>query len=493
MKISVKISCVIALIPLIIILTMVGGMGQQQKNMDVESARKDRLENREGGVEQRISEGAEGLEYPRLESAVDPDRYVLGPYDQLVLNLLGTRQRSYDIVVLPEGAVFLPGMGEIQAAGLTLTQFRKRLSSRIDIYFHNIEYFCYLKIPRKFRVFVTGEVEEPGAVSVSAIQRVSDAIEKAGGISGKGVSCNVILTREGDSSRVDLRRFRLKGDFHNNPFLRIGDRIHVPPGGWRVIIRGEVKREGDYCILPGETIGDLIELAGGFTDQAVTDSVMLSRVGKSGPVASVDVAARNYDRELRNLDEVSVYDRLRGSARVYLMGEEIKPRSYYIMEGERLDRFVIRIGRFNDLSNLEAATLTRRDGRAERIDIKGILSGERRYDIPMKNGDVLNISRIYDSVLVGGEVQEPGKFNYMGELTVAGYIGMAGGPTERGSVDRVDVYPPGGEKISVGRDYRPKRGDVVIVKRSRLNILGRVLDGAIRLGTVVVSIIVLTN
>lgn len=458
-----------------------------QKNEEIDTFQEDEKET------EKESRPKAYLVYPELEKAVDPDKYILGPYDQLVVSLIGTKQRRYDLVVLPEGSVFLPGMGEIHAAGLTLSDFRKRLSKRINVYFHNIEFFCYLKIPRNFRVFVTGEVASPGAVSVSAVERVSDAINEAGGISKDGSECNVILTRDSKKDRVDLRRFRLNGNFDQNPFLRSGDRIHVPPGGMQVKIIGEVKREGYYCIVPGETIRDLIELAGGFTTEAVTDSVMLSRIEKSGPIPSINVSSNRFDMELKNLDEVNVYDRLKGSARVFVLGEVSGKGRYYITPGEKLESLIRRIDGFKEFSNLEMATLDRRDGEVINIDLKGILSGKGRSEIRLENGDVLSIGRIYEGVLVGGEVQEPGEFNYMGDWTVARYVGMAGGPTERGSVDRVDIFSPDGKKKSAGRDYRPQRGDVIIVKKSRSHILGHVMDGIIRLGTVVISIIVLTD
>jgi protein involved in polysaccharide export with SLBB domain len=459
-------------------------MGQKEKE-NIEAFQGDRTE--------KDSRPKDYFAYPELEKAIDPDKYILGPYDRLVVSLLGTKQREYDVVVLPEGSVFLPGMGEVHAAGLTLGDFRKRLSKRINVYFHNVEFFCYLKIPRSFRVFVTGEVANPGAVSVSAIQRVSDAINEAGGLSKDGSECNVILSRDGKKERVDLRRFRLNGNFDHNPFLRSGDRIHVPPGGMQVKIMGEVKREGYYCMVPGETIGDLIELAGGFTTEAVTDSVMLSRIEKSGPIASINVLSNRFDMELKNLDEVSVYDQVKGSARVFVLGEFSGRGRYYITPGEKLESLIRRIGRFEDLSNLDMATLDRKNGEVIEIDIRSILSDQSKPGIRLENGDVLSIGRIFEGVLVGGEVQEPGEFPYMGDWTVARYVGMAGGPTERGSVDRVDIFSPDGKKKSAGRDYRPQRGDVIIVKKSKSHILGNVVDGIIRLGTVVITIIVLTD
>ena len=81
----------------------------------------------------------------------------------------------------------------------------------------------------------------------------------------------------------------------------------------------------------------------------------------------------------------------------------------------------------------------------------------------------------------------------MNDWTVATYIGMAGGPTADGSMTRVDIYSSDGVKRKASADSRPNRGDVIVVKRSRSKILGAVVSGIVQLGTVVITIIVLSQ
>jgi len=106
---------------------------------------------------------------------------------------------------------------------------------------------------------------------------------------------------------------------------------------------------------------------------------------------------------------------------------------------------------------------------------------------------LLTIPRIPSTITVGGEVTKPGEFNFNGDLTVAQYVGLAGGPTGDGSMNSVVIYSPDGKSRGAHRDVHPSRGDVIIVKRSHYRILGDLLGGVIRLGTVVISIIVLTR
>jgi len=430
---------------------------------------------------------------PMLEKAVDPDLYVLGPYDRLLINLMGPEPRTYHLPVLPEGYVFLPGVGAIHADGLTLSEFRRRLSKKVYEYFRNIELYCYLEVPRVFRVFVTGEVELPGAVEVSAVERVSDAIERAGGITDRGSTRLVTLERVAEVLRVDLLRFRLEGDIELNPFLQSGDRIHVPPRGWDVKIPDRVKRPGHYEIIPGETIGDLIDLAGGLTKEALEDSILLNRVDESGNVSTFYVPFDRLDHKLQDLDEVNLFDAVTERRRVYVYGAVKGTGRYYLAPDEGLAELLIRVGTFEELADLDAAYIEKKNGELITVNVRDYTVPGQGKNLPLMDGDVLFIPWIQNTVTVGGLVQQPGKFTYMNDWPVIKYIGLAGGPTEEGSVNRIEIYSLDGSSRKAGKDSLPKRGDVIIVKKSKAKLFGEFFSGLIRLGTVVISIIVLTK
>jgi len=140
----------------------------------------------------------------RLGKFVDPDQYVLGPYDRLLISITGTETRSFDLLVLPEGNVFLPGIGAVRADGISISEFRERVLEKISNFFNDIELHCYLVSPRIFKVFVSGEVNMPGMVEISAVESVSEAIKKAGDITSKGSSRMVEVRRKGEVIKVDL-------------------------------------------------------------------------------------------------------------------------------------------------------------------------------------------------------------------------------------------------------------------------------------------------
>lgn len=428
-----------------------------------------------------------------LEETIDPATYVLGPGDQLAVSFMGPEPRVITLSVLPEGDVFIPDVGAIRADGLTLERFRTVLSETIGRYFRNVQVFCFLAAPARFRVFVTGEVNRPGAVEASSVERVTDAIEKAGGVAVGGSRRLVTLERDGGKIVVDLQRFLDQGDFAGNPHLRGGDRVHVPPAGPLAVIYGEVHRPGYFEIRDGETVADLVALAGGFTSDALRDSAVFARVQPNGSVRSSTIPAARFDERLADKDEVGIFSRFKYRKLVHVEGAIQRTGRIYLAENEGLAELIVRAGGFTPEADLSSAYINKKDGRVVQVNLRDYLPPNASKNLLLDDGDVIAIPRVPRTVTVGGEVNAPGEFEYMGDLTIVQYIGLAGGPTKDGSVDRVVVYRSDGSSRGVSRDDLPGRGDVIVVKRSYARVLGDVFRGVLSAGTLIVSILILSN
>ncbi|MGD1047459.1 MAG: SLBB domain-containing protein [Candidatus Krumholzibacteriaceae bacterium] len=479
-------------------------MGQQQDVYRQDVLKKKGLKN----IEQSLAVGAGGTSeeqpgeqptpaallsnLPTLERAIDPDQYVLGPYDGLVVSIMGPEPRIYSLNVLPEGDVLIPGVGPVHADGLTLTEFRRALAAKVNIYFRNIDLYCYLETPAVFRVFVTGEVANPGPVAVSGVERVTDAIEGAGSVKSNGSLRLITVERGGKEIRVDLLRFVQQGDLGNNPFLRSGDRVHVPPAGWHATIQGQVKKPGNYEIIEGETVADLIDLAAGFTTEAIDDSVLVARIAAGG-IATVGIPKSRFGMPLADQDEIGVFDRLKGRRYVQVEGATLRTGRFFLAQNEGVADLIVRAGGLKPTADRSAAYIQKKNGTTVKLDLKDYMSPAPAKTIELEDGDALAIPEMPKTVSVGGEVNEPGQFPYNGDMTIVQYIGLAGGPTKDGSVDRVVIYSPDGHERGVGRDAHPDRGDVVIVKKSAYKVFGDFFSGVIRIGTIVVSILILNK
>ncbi|MFH1754237.1 MAG: polysaccharide biosynthesis/export family protein, partial [Candidatus Latescibacterota bacterium] len=186
------------IIAVLIMLVLIpsGVMAQKTKVGEVDAAI---------GSERNESDGPEDTEakWERtqrtylLEGPIDPDSYILGPMDQLILIFGGPENTTTSLRILPEGIVVLPNIGPFAAAGYTLSEFKEKLLAALSRYYKNVDIDLQLLTPRAFHVFVLGEVSNPGPVEMHAPFRVSEALEGAGGVTVRG-TLREIEIRESD-------------------------------------------------------------------------------------------------------------------------------------------------------------------------------------------------------------------------------------------------------------------------------------------------------
>src|SRR3989454_10739292 len=165
---------------------------------------------------------------PARGTTPGPD-YRLGPGDVLDVQIAGRLEiiRQQAVVDL-EGAINVPPLGAVPLAGLTLLEAHRRVAQRAREIFRFAEATVTVMTPRTFEIVVSGEVERPGMLQASALRRVHDVILDSGGITARGSTRRVLVTRKGIESEIDLLAFQLRGDVTQNPLMEEGLRIHVP-------------------------------------------------------------------------------------------------------------------------------------------------------------------------------------------------------------------------------------------------------------------------
>ena len=147
-----------------------------------------------------------------LDRAVDPKVYIVGPGDQFVINLYGAATAPITVEVLPEGVVTLPDVGDVMLGQITLAEAKQRISDALASRFRDRSIGVNLAKVRSFKVSVTGAVEKPGIVAVSAADRVSEAVALAGGLQERGSQRNIRLVNiERDTIIADLGYFNATG------------------------------------------------------------------------------------------------------------------------------------------------------------------------------------------------------------------------------------------------------------------------------------------
>jgi len=308
---------------------------------------------------------------PPITGRVDPATYRVGPGDEFALrysDLLDPRV----LRIGPAGDLVLPDVGPLQVAGLTLAELQDRVRERMKPYVRGKGFTFSLYRPRRFRLQVAGEVERPGAVTLQAPVRASEAIAAAGGITADGARRGIQVRRGAETILVDLTLAARAGALASDPLVFESDLLFVPPSGPSVEILGSVPHPGRYEFVPGDRLSTLVALAGGPQADAALAEAVLEHFDTAGKGEQVDVSLEEAlqrtggieDQPLRPGDRLFIPGRSRWMKgdEVVVVGEVARPGPYPIRSGsDRLRAVLARAGGFT----MEADSTATRVERSE--------------------------------------------------------------------------------------------------------------------------------
>ena len=207
-----------------------------------------------------------------------PSDYVIGPGDSFNIMLYGSENDNLNLPVDREGTINFPRLGPISLAGLTLTQAKEQIEARVAEQLIGVTAIVSAGRLRAINVFLAGEVSIPGSYSVSGLTTVTQALFVAGGVSDIGSLRNIQVRRNGVTvSTFDAYNLLLQGDSSGDVRLQSGDVVFVPPVQAMATIEGAVRRPAIYELIPGQTVNDLLQMAGRFTSNAFARMVTLER------------------------------------------------------------------------------------------------------------------------------------------------------------------------------------------------------------------------
>jgi len=239
-----------------------------------------------------------------------PADYVVGPGDQLAIQLYGSQNRSLRLTVGRDGRVSFPELGPINVSGRRFETVRADIEGRVQREMIGVRAAVAMGDTRSIRVFVLGDAKLPGSYSISGLGTVTTALFAAGGVTAIGSLRDIQLKRQGAVvRRLDLYDLLLRGDTSNDAKLQAGDVIFIPPVGATVAVDGEVRRPAIYELRGEMQVADAVQLAGGLTSEASTGKATLARIDEQSRRVVVDVdltAANGRSAMLRNGDALRV-------------------------------------------------------------------------------------------------------------------------------------------------------------------------------------------
>ncbi len=382
-----------------------------------------------------------------------PLNYVLGPNDELIINVYGSSLVNWNLDVTPEGYILLPGMGKVYVGGKTIESATQMLKAKLQANNYDIGKGTDLSISlasvRSIRGNVNGEVKRPGPQTVSSLSTLLNALYAAGGPNNIGTLRSIELYRNNTLyQRLDLYDYILRGDKSNDVLLQDDDIIVVPPYRVRVGLKGEVKRPAYYEVMPGEAFKDILMFSGGFTEKAYTAQVKaIQLTDKERRVR--DINASEFDNFYPLKGDMYIVNPIlnRFENRITLEGAVFRPGQYALESGLTLTELLRRADGVKEDAFMERGYITRlkEDNTTEIVSfpVKATLDGTAP-PIILQREDVVSIFSIFDlrenyNVIIRGAVRNGGDFPYSEGMNVEDLIIMAGGLSDDANIQRVTV------------------------------------------------------
>jgi len=283
--------------------------------------------------------------YPPTFNVPVPADYVIGPGDELDVQLFGSQNQILRLIVARDGHVSFPQLGPIEVGGLRYSEVKSELENRVARQMIGVRASVSMGETRTISVFVLGEAKYPGSYTVTGLATVTTALFAAGGVKARGSLRNIQLKRQGGIARtLDLYDLLMRGDSADDAKLLPGDVVFIPSVGPTVSVDGEVGRPAIYELKGTPTVSDLIQMGGGLTPLADRDSAALVRVDSLQRRIVLNVnpsSPSTTSPPLRNGDALSVL-RLRPQldSGITLRGYVYRPKYFAWRDGLRLSDVV---------------------------------------------------------------------------------------------------------------------------------------------------------
>lgn len=405
----------------------------------------------------------EDLTFEPVMNIATPQSYVVGPGDEVKVDIYGASQKSSTYTVTPDGDIVIDGYGPINISGLTVKQANARIRSTLGSRYSSSSIKMTLGQTRTITVNVMGEVQTPGTYTLSAFASVFHALYMAGGVSSIGTLRNIKVFRNGkEISVVDVYDYILNGKLSGNVRLQDNDVIVVGPYECIVDIAGKVKRPMYYEMKKSESVQTLLKYAGYFAGDAYTKSVRVIR--KNGSRYGV-FNVQEFDMgsfHLADGDSVTVDSIIpRYENMVEIKGAVFRPGMYQLGGNITTVRSLIESadGLTEDAFTNRGVIHRMKEDRTLKVisvDVQGIIDG-RVADIPLKNEDVLFIPSKSErqenrTITIHGEVLYPGVYKYADNETLEDFVVQAGGLKESASTVKVDVSRRVSNRKALTRD-----------------------------------------
>ncbi len=228
-----------------------------------------------------LFEGAQG--YSADAALPAPAEYILGPGDEVRLQVWGAVDFGGSYTLDRNGQVSVPKVGTFSLAGVAVRDLEATLRTQIGKVLTNFSLSAGLGRLRSLQVYVVGQARTPGTLQLSSLATLVNAVFASGGPTANGSMRNIQLSRAGKIvTTLDLYDFIDRGDKGRDMALQSGDVIVIPPAGARVAVSGAFDQAAIYELKGNQTtLGEILNLSGGVPALASTQKALIERIDPS--------------------------------------------------------------------------------------------------------------------------------------------------------------------------------------------------------------------
>lgn len=383
-----------------------------------------------------------------------PAGYIVGVKDELIVDISGLYDVSYNVKVSPEGNIRIPNAGLIKVGGMSVEKATASIKAELSRYYTGFStgetrLSVSLGNIRSIRVAIVGEATFPGTYTLPSLATVVNALYACGGPGKIGSMRDIKLVRNGKTiANVDFYEFLMTGALKKNDILQDNDVIIIGANQNKIVVDGAINRRGIYEVLPGESLKDLLTYAGGYREDANRSLITIFRyMGNQRSVIDIPDAYAGtslvkagdsiYIAKIEN-----IYDN-----KVELAGAVYRPGGYAADSTLTVRSLIERAGGVRDNAFINMATIVRRKKSQipEEIsfNLGKVLSGEEK-DIRLMRNDSVKVDSVMSFmedqfVSIAGEVIDPGEYPLDRKMTVRDLIYRAKGFTENASTENVQL------------------------------------------------------
>ncbi|MET0518161.1 MAG: SLBB domain-containing protein [Burkholderiaceae bacterium] len=265
-----------------------------------------------------------------------PQDYAISVGDEILLTIWGSVDADLRLTVDRSGRITVPRVGPVMVAGLRYEELEPAIDRRVAQVFRNYKLSASLGRLRSIRIYVTGFTVRPGAYTVSSLATMVNALMQAGGPSAAGSYRNIELRRNGKLlSNFDFYDLLIKGDKTADRSLQAEDVLHIGPIGTQVALVGSVNKPAIFEMKAGETLNDLLNMAGGFSAVADRSRLTVEHVDARNDTRISELSLpQQSQQQPRSGDLLRAYSAVDASLPQFKQNKRVKVEGEVLHPGE---------------------------------------------------------------------------------------------------------------------------------------------------------------